>query len=198
MKKLLNGVTLVALALVSASPALAQRPEKPFQVEARAGYNLPTGNLADLVDGAFGFGAGIGYYFTPKLVIMGDFDFGSHSYKTDLVDPGFDVGSAKEEVMHFMGKIGYVLFQSADGKMKILVNAGAGGMNFKFKADDVESESTTKFAINAGAKLYYMFTPSVGIVVSPQGDIAFGFDKDVDGSSTKWVWPLSAGLAFNF
>ncbi len=198
MKKLLNVVTLVALALVLASPAMAQRPEKPFQVEARAGYNLPTGSLSDWVDGAFGFGAGIGYYFTPKFVIMGEFDFGSHSYKTDIVDPGFDVGSAKEEVMHFMGKIGYVLFQSADGKMKILVNAGAGGMNFKFKADDIDSESTTKFAINAGAKLYYMFTPSIGIVVSPQGDIAFGFDKDVDGSSTKWVWPLTAGFAFNF
>lgn len=198
MSKLLNVLTLVALALVFASPAMAQRPEKPFQVEARAGYSLPTGNLADYVDGAFGFGAGVGYYFTPKFVIMGEFDFGSHSYKEDIVDPGFDVGSAKEDVMHFMGKIGYVLFQSADGKMKILVNAGAGAMNFKFKADDVESESTTKFAINAGAKLYYMFTPSVGIVVSPQGDIAFGFDKDVDGSSTKWVWPLSAGLAFNF
>jgi hypothetical protein len=197
MKKLLNVVTLVALALVFASPALAQRPEKPFQVEARAGYNLPTGDIADFVDGAFGFGVGFGYYFTPKFVIMGDFDFGSHSYKEDLVDPGFDVGSAKEEVMHFMGKIGYVLFQSADGKMKILVNAGAGMMNFKFKADDLDSESTSKFAINAGAKLYYMFTPSIGLVVSPQGDIAF-LDEEEDGSSSAWVWPLTAGLAFNF
>jgi hypothetical protein len=197
MKKLLNVVTLVGLALVLASPALAQRPEKPFQAEARAGYMLPTGDIADFVDGTFGFGASFGYYFTPKFVIMAEFDYGSHSYKTDIVDPGFDLGSAKEDVMHLMGKIGYVLFQSADGKMKILVNAGAGAMNFKFKADGIESESTTKFAINAGAKFYYMFTPSIGIVISPQGDIAFT-NKDEDGSSSKWVWPLTAGFAFNF
>ena len=198
MRKLLNVVTLVALALVFASPALAQRPEKPFHIEARAGYHLPTGNLADWVDGAFGFGAGFGYYFTPKFIFMADFDYGSHSFKDDAADPGFEFGSGKEDIMHFMGKIGYVLFHSADGKMKILVNAGAGGMNFNWKPDEGDSESTTKFAINAGAKLYYMFTPSIGIVVSPQGDIAFGFDKDLEGSSTKWAWPLSGGLAFSF
>lgn len=196
MRKLLNVVTLVALALVLASPALAQRPEKPFQVQARAGYNLPTGDLADFVDGAFGFGASIGYYFTPKWVVMGEFDYGSHSYKDDL-DPEFALGDAKEDVMHFMGKIGYVLFQSADGKLKILVNAGAGGMNFNFKPDQGDSESTTKFAINAGAKLFYNFTPSIGLVVSPQGDIAFT-DEAEDGMSSKWVWPFTAGLAFNF
>jgi len=196
MKKLLNVVALVALALVFASPALAQRPEKPFQVEARVGYYLPTGDAADWFDGAVGFGAGIGYYFTPKFVIMGEFDYASHSGKEDAIDPEFEVGAWDEDVMHIMGKIGYVLFQSADGKMKILVNAGAGMMNFKEKYEG-ESVSNSKFAINAGAKLYYMFSPSIGIVVSPQGDIAFT-DKEEDGASSKWVWPLSAGLAFNF
>jgi len=197
MKKLLNVVTLVALALVFASPALAQRPEKPFSVEARAGYNLPTGDIADFVDGAFGFGAGFGFYLTPKFVLMGDFDFGSHSYKDDT-DPGFEVDDAKEEVMHFMGKIGYVVFQSADGKMKILVNAGAGAMNFNWKPDEGGSESTTKFAINAGAKLYYMFSDNIGLVISPQGDIAFTKKEDGFTGTTAWVWPFSAGLAFNF
>lgn len=190
MKKLLNVVTLVALTLLVASPALAQRPAKPFMVEAHAGYYLPTGDIADAVDGAFGFGGGFGYSFTDKIVVMGEVDFGSHSGAEFEGETGPDV-----DVLHFMGKVGYVVFTSADGKLKILVNAGAGALNFSPDAENADSK--TYFAINAGAKLYYMFTENVGIVVSPQGDIAFTKEEEI-GTSNAWVWPFSAGLAFNF
>ena len=98
-----------------------------------------------------------------------------------------------------MGKAAYSVFESVDGKMKILVNAGAGLMTFKADMDDAESDSY--FAINFGAKLYYMFNESVGFVASPQGDFAFvSADEDIEGDEdTKaWVWPFTAGLVFTF
>ena len=157
-------------------------------VEAHAGYYLPTGDIADAVDGAFGFGGGFGYSFTDKLVVMGEVDFGSHSGAEFEGETGPDV-----DVLHFMGKVGYVVFTSADGKLKILVNPPGPD----FSADVEGADSYTYFAINAGAKLYYMFTENVGLVVSPQGDIAFTKEEEI-GTSNAWVWPLSAGLAFNF
>jgi hypothetical protein len=59
------------------------------------------------------------------------------------------------------------------------------------------SRSLTYFAINAGAKLAYNFGPSLALVISPQGDIAFSDDAELT-TTNAWVWPVTAGLRVSF
>lgn len=191
MKSLGKLVVLTVLAVAFASPALAQQPEKPFMVEAHAGFHVPTFDISDLADPGFGFGGGFGYFVTPKIIVMGEADFGLHGGADIEGETGPDI-----DVLHIMGKVGYVVFESADSKLKILVNAGGGVLNFKPDAEG--AESNTNFAINAGAKLYYMFADNAGLVISPQGDIAFTSEDDGFTGTTAWVWPFSAGVVFNF
>ncbi len=193
MKSLHAVAVLVALGFGLSSPAMAQRPEQPWMIEAHAGYYVPTFDISDLVDASFGFGGGIGYFVTPKVIVMGEVDYSRHG---GAKIEGSEATGPDVDVLHFMGKLGYVVYGSPDGKLKILVNAGAGAMNFSPDVQDAESK--TYFAINAGAKLYYMFARNVGLVVSPQGDIAFTSKDDGFTGSTAWVWPFSAGLVLNF
>lgn len=196
--KLLKSVLALAAIIMLASPAAAQRPDQPWLIEGHAGYYVPTFDVADVVKSEFGFGGGVGYFVTDRILLFAEVDYSSHSGNRDEVANlpigGFEGADVK--VLHFMGKIGYNLYSSPDSKLKILVNAGAGAMNFD--VDLTGAESKTYFAINAGAKLYYMFHNNVGLVVSPQGDIAFTSKDDGFTGSTAWVWPFSAGLVLNF
>lgn len=167
--------------------AAAQAPEQPWIVEVHGGVSVPTFDITDLAKVGPSVGGGIGYFVTDRWYVAGEADFGFHKGAND----GPDVN-----VYHYMGKLGYVVYQSADSRLKILVNAGAGAMTFN---PDVEGADTnTYFAINAGAKLFYMFSDNVGLVVSPQGDIAFTKEDDGFTGSTAWVWPFSAGVVFSF
>lgn len=197
--KVLQSVLALAALMILASPAAAQRPAQPWMIEGHAGYYVPTFDVADLAKSEFGFGGGIGYFVTDRILLFGEVDYSAHSGNADEVanlpiGAGFEGADVK--VLHFMGKIGYTLYTSPDSKLKILVNAGAGALNFD--VDLPEAESKTYFAINAGAKLYYMFSNNVGLVVSPQGDIAFTSEDDGFTGSTAWVWPFSAGIVLNF
>lgn len=182
-----------ALLALSAGAAEAQRPERPVVLEARGGVAVPTFDISDLADIGPAFGATIGYFATDRVLVFGEGDFGFHS--------GADIDGTTESlsdvnVYHYMAKVGYVVYQSPDGKLRILVNAGAGAMTFD---PDVEGAgSNTYFAINAGGKLYYNFAEQVGFVFSPQGDIAFTSEDDGFTGSTGWVWPFSAGVFVNF
>lgn len=174
---------LAAAAILAATvPAEAQRQAS---LEARAGLAVPTFDIADVAEGGPAFGAGVRLPLTDRWSLLADVDFGTHEVKgaTDV-----DV-----KVNHFMAKLGYVLGRSADGKLEFLVNLGAGLMSFGVDGADWKRYA----AINAGAKLYYNFSHSIGLVVSPQGDIAFQDSEDF-GASTAWVWPISAGLRIRF
>ena len=196
MKRQKAMIWLVAAALVfavGATDAQAQRPEKPWQIEAHAGVAVPTFDISDLVKAGPVVGGGIGYFATDKLLVMAEADFGFHKGKEIS---GSEGSLPDVNVYHYMGKLGYLVYRSSDARLKILVNAGAGAMTFD---PDVEGASAnTYFAINAGAKLYYLFAKSVGLVVSPQGDIAFVSKDDGFTGSTAWVWPFTAGLYVNF
>jgi hypothetical protein len=183
MKKVL---AMAAVALLAGAPSLpAQDVPRKLFVEALAGAAVPTFDIADVATTGAAFGAAIGYRLTPRWVLMGEFDYGMHKDKpTENVDIN---------TTHLIGKLGYALTAPSTKGWDVIINLGAGVVNF-----DVDgAEGNSYFAINAGAKLAYSFSPSLDLVLSPQGDIAFTKENEL-GSSTAWVWPITAGLRISF
>ena len=189
-------IVLVAVfAAFAAGNASALGEPKQVLIEAHVGIGLPTFDIADAAKvGPLG---GVGFWYTPvdqKWALGAEADFGMH--------PGADIevlGETTEgpdvNVYHFMGKAGYFVYNSPDGKARILLNAGAGAV--MFDVDVAGADMETYLAINAGGKLYYAVSPAVDFVVSLQGDIAFS-DKAALGTDNSWVWPLGVGIAVKF
>lgn len=184
MKPLLTLAALAALSLVR--PLSAQQPLPQLFVEGRGGAVVPTFDIADVAKTGGAFGASVGYRLTPSWVLMGEFDYGMHK---DKPTGSFDINT-----LHYMGKIGYSLTGPRERGWEALVNLGAGVVGF-----DVQRAGKTSnyFAINAGAKLTYNFNRSFGVVLSPQGDIAFSKKAELT-TNNAWVWPVTAGLRVSF
>ena len=183
MKQALMGVAAVLVA--STSPLAAQDVTPKFFVEGLAGVAVPTFDIADVATTGGAVGATVGYRLSPRWTLMGEFDYGMHKDKaTETVDI---------KTTHLIAKLGYVLSAPKTRGWDVTVNLGAGIVNF-----DVDgAEGNSYFAINAGAKLAYSLNPSLAIVLSPQGDIAFSKENEL-GSSTAWVWPVTAGIRLSF
>lgn len=178
-----TAVALGAAALL-AGPVQAQRKTS---LDLRAGLAVPTFDIADVAKAGPVFGAGLTLPLNDDWRLMADVDLGRHDVKgtTDV----------QVKVNHYMAKLGYVVGRSADGKFEAVVNLGAGLMTFQLDVAGAETKSYA--AINAGARLAYHVSPNVGLVLSPQGDIAFQKEEDF-GASTAWVWPVTAGLRISF
>lgn len=88
---------------------------------------------------------------------------------------------------HYMAKAGFDVYET--DSVILTLNLGAGAVTF---GGDLPS-SETYFAINAGAKLGIKLSPTIQLLVSPQGDIAFS-DADFVGTDNSWVWPLGIGF----
>lgn len=173
--------------LLAASPVRAQQG---VAVELHGGINVPTFDITDAAKAGPSVGGSIGVQVAPRVWLFGEADFGFHG-GADL--PGGGTGP-DVDVQHFMGKVGYTVYQSGDGRLAFLVNLGAGALRFK---PEGASSGNTYLAINAGGKLTYAVAPRVDLVLSPQGDIAFT-DEDVLGTSNAWIWPVSAGVRVRF
>jgi Outer membrane protein beta-barrel domain len=174
-----------ALAVLSAAPALqAQQAGSRVTLEARGGFNVPTFEVSDAVDGGPSVGVGIGVQLSPRVWLLGDADLGFH--------PGQELGGVEGpdvEVYHYIAKLGYAVVPEGQSPWSVILNAGAGAMTF-----DVEGGASSTYpAINVGAKIAYRLTPAVSLLLSPQGDIAFT-DEDEVGTSNSWVWPFTAGF----
>ena len=180
-----TAAALLTLATAAATPVAGQVTDTRTFVEARVGGAVPTFDIADVITPGLVFGATVGYHVSPRIVVMGAFDYGMHE---DDATESFDITT-----MHYMGKVGYSFTGPRERGWDALVNLGAGAVTF----DADGGESNTYFAINAGAKIAYNFGPRLAAVISPQGDIAFT-DEDETGSSSAWVWPLTAGLRLKF
>ena len=182
-----SGLAATALVMLAvARPAAAQElGAGNLFVEGRVGAVVPTFDISDVATVGTAFGATVGYYVSPRIVVMGAFDYGMHQDEpTESVDI---------TTMHYMGKVGYSFTGPRDRGWDALVNLGAGAVTF-----DVDGgPSNTYFAINAGAKLAYNFSPTLAAVISPQGDIAFTDEAEL-GTSNAWAWPFTAGLRVNF
>jgi hypothetical protein len=171
--------------LAAVSPAMSQDAPRKVFVEALAGVAVPTFDIADVATTGGAFGATIGLRLSPRWVLMGEFDYGMHQDKpTETVDIN---------TTHLIAKLGYALTPPRSRGWDVMLNLGAGVVNF-----DVDgAEGNSYFAINAGAKLAYSFSPSLALVLSPQGDIAFTKESEVSTTSA-WVWPITAGLRISF
>ena len=62
------------LLLVAATAAQAQEAPQRFTLEGRGGFNVPTFDISDAVDGGPSVGVGLGYQLSPRLWLMGDLD----------------------------------------------------------------------------------------------------------------------------
>jgi len=175
---------LVAMTLAAAPPAEAQ-----VALELRGGLNVPTFKIADAAKAGPSFGAGLNFKLADRVWLIGDADFGFHS-GADLPAGG---SGPSVDVYHYMGKLGYQVYGSSNGKVSLILNAGAGAMTFKVDG----GSSFTYPAINVGAKLIFGLGGKVSFVVSPQGDISFSKKAEL-GTSNSWVWPFAAGLRINF
>jgi Outer membrane protein beta-barrel domain len=192
-------ISLAALALVTvvaAQPAAAQTAMGGMRsgqaasamprlfVEGLGGAVVPTFDIANTAKAGAMFGATVGYVLNPRWVLMGEFDYGHHKDKA--------TGTVTINTLHYMAKLGYSLTGPRERGWEALVNLGAGAVGF-----DVAGTTKTYLAINAGAKITYNFSRSLGFVISPQGDIAFSKKADLN-TTNAWVWPVSAGLRIRF
>lgn len=182
VKQLLN----ILGALVIVSPLAAQYPTRTFFIEGRGGAAVPTFDIADVAKTGADLGGTIGYQLGQRLVLMGEFDYGKHQGKA--------TGTTDINTLHYMGKVGYLVTRPRAKGWDFLVNLGAGAVTFDV---DGAPKKFTYFAINAGAKLAYNFSPSFALVLSPQGDIAFS-KKSTLTTTNAWVWPFTAGLRVRF
>jgi len=187
MKRTITRVGVAGLALVLLhAPLAAQQPTPRLFVEGLAGAVVPTFDIADVAKTGGGFGTALGYRLNPRWVVMGEFDYGSHKDKP--------TGSADINTLHYMAKVGYSLTGPRDRGWEAIVNLGVGAVSF-----DVGglTGTLTYPAINAGAKIAYNFNRSFALVLSPQGDIAFGKESELT-TTNAWVWPFTAGLRVGF
>lgn len=172
------------LMLVGATAAEAQEAPRRFTLEGRGGFNVPTFDISDAVDGGPSVGVGLGYQVSPSLWVLGDLDLGFHS--------GADIGGVEGpdvKVYHYIAKLGYAVVPEGASDWSVILNAGAGAMTF-----DVDGGTSNTYpAINVGAKIGYRLSPRVSLLLSPQGDIAFS-DEDEVGTTNSWVWPFTAGF----
>ena len=187
MRRIRSGTALVfgLMLLGIASTAQAQWTERRVTIEGRGGFNVPTFDISDAVDGGPSVGAGAAVQFAPRLWLMGDVDLGFHS--------GADLAGGGEgpdvNVYHYVAKLGYELLSPGQSPWSVIVNAGAGALTF-----DVDGAGSNTYpAINVGAKIGYRLSPRVTLLLSPQGDIAFGDEEEL-GTSNAWVWPFTAGV----
>lgn len=188
-KMSLVGAAAIVVTLGLSQPAAAQDGSSGVSFNARGGMNVPTFDIADIVDPGPSFGVGVAIQVSETLDLRGSADFGFH--------PGAETEEGTEladvNVYHYMAGLGFPLTGRDGGPWRVSVNAGAGAMTF-----DVDGgESNTYFAINVGGEVGYMASEQVELFLSPQGDIAFT-DEDVLGTDNAWVWPFTAGVKINF
>ncbi len=172
----------IVVALAAGDAAGQMAGSKRVSFELRSASVVPTFDIADAANTGFGGGFGVGVRAGERFRLMADFDFGLH---------GTDIADQDIHTYHFMGKLGYDVFRT--DRIVLAVNLGAGAVAF---GGDLP-ETKTYPAINAGAKLGIRVSPTLELLISPQGDIAFTDEAEL-GTSNAWVWPLGVGFRLGF
>jgi hypothetical protein len=176
--------------MVIAVTAFAVAPvHGQVSLEVRGGLNVPTFSITDAAKAGPSFGVGLSFGLGERVSIMGDADFGYHN-GADLSTGG---SGPDVDVSHFIAKVGYKAATGSNGRLSLVLNAGVGAMRFAVAGGG----SFTYPAINVGAKIAYQMAKGVSLVLSPQGDIAFGKRAEI-GTTNAWVWPFAVGLRFGF
>jgi len=203
--RVLRPVLALGIFALTAGPVLAQNSGKFATVEVRAGYTKTSkGDASDLaagqsLKGQSSFGAGafiaLGSRLHPGLTA----DWAHHSvYQVagDTVIGG--AGDEQWNILHTFVKLRYDLV--AMPKWTVAVNGGGGLM--VFSPDSVLRAKTgtrtdAHFAVNGGATITWWFSDRIGIMASPQADIAF---KKTAGriftNKSATTFPITGGFQF--
>ena len=192
MRKAKFFIALGVLLVMGATTAQAQA-EKKVQFDAYGAYVIPTGDFADETMGfkaGFGFGAALGYYVTPAVVIAANFNMGMLTGRIQLGDETNDVN-----LMNYFATIGYD-FMAMSPNMSFAAYVG-GGLQVFSPSGASTGDSQSNFAANGGLKYNYWFSPSVGLLLQPAITWAFVSEEDF-GYSSVITFPLAAGLSFKF
>lgn len=176
---------LATAAVLLAAPLAAQDAPR-FFLEGRGGAVVPTFDIADVATSGTAFGGTIGYYLSPRWLLLGEVDIGSHEDKA--------TSSVDITTRHYLAKVGYSLTGARTRGFEASVNLGAGAVQFEVAG---APDAFTYFAINAGAKIAWHVSRSLALVLSPQGDIAFSDEAEL-ATTNAWVWPVTVGLRVTF
>ncbi|MDP2497453.1 MAG: hypothetical protein Q8W44_05595 [Candidatus Palauibacterales bacterium] len=204
----------------SVSPAAAQ--QKPIVFDARGGWTVPAGDLADVAEAGPSYNVGINFGLTDRFMLR--LDGGA-----DLYD-GFDIGAPlgnegvnELEVQHFRLHAGalYYLTRRQPGGFFASVNGTAGFTNLSVPrtqtsvgTDAVEIDISELYpSANVGATAGYSVHEQVDVYLDAQAYGVFGDeadtgdltqvyndrnDPDLDGLSTTYSFPVSVGLRLHF
>ena len=178
MRKALSLLSLVAL--LGTAPLGAQGRAKSYFIDIRGGFAVPTFGIADIIKPGGAFGVGFGYQVDSGVALLADLDMGYHKQKNADID---------SRTMHAIAKMVWPLLSPSDQGFEIGVNVGAGIVRFRWS----ENDATTHFAVNVGAKIVYHINGMFALLISPQGDVAFGKELDPE-SSSAFVWPFTMGI----
>lgn len=200
--KVLRPVLAVGALVLLAGPAAAQDRYALFDV--RAGYtSAPSGNDADLTAGQSlrsqsSFGAGAAIALSNRVRLGVSFDFAHHSVKQP--PDGEVIGGPNDEqykLFHTFLKVSFDLVNSS--KVTVALNAGP-GLIF-FSPNDVlktqGTQSDRHFAVNGGATLTWWFSDRIGILLSPQANVALSRSSGHIFTDKSAVFlPLTGGFRF--
>ena len=194
--RVLRPVLALGIFALTAGPVLAQNSGKFATVEVRAGYTKTSkGDASDLaagqsLKGQSSFGAGAFIALGSRLHAGLTADWANHSVYQVAGDTVIR-GAGDEQLRYDL---------VAMPKWTVAVNGGGGLM--VFSPDSVLRAKTgtrtdAHFAVNGGATITWWFSDRIGIMASPQADIAF---KKTAGriftNKSATTFPITGGFQF--
>ena len=120
------------LVVLAATAADAQEAPRRFTLEGRGGFNVPTFDISDAVDG----GPSVGVGLVPALAQA----VGAGRRGSGLPLRRGRRGRAWPDVKvyHYIAKLGYAVVPEGASKWSVIVNAGAGAMTFDVDGGTLE------------------------------------------------------------
>jgi hypothetical protein len=184
-------VSLGLLLAVGAATARAQA-QKPFIIEGFGAYTVPTGDFSVAVKASPGFGVGLGYYVSPALLVMGNFNWAMMKAKNDAID-GLD-----EDILTFQAGLGYDV-TAAQPSVSVIPYLAAGMTMFRYEILDA-TESENKFSASAGLRLYYWFSPTIGLIAGAAANLILVGSNELEpeASNSKLIIPTQLGVVLAF
>ncbi len=190
--RVLRPVLAVGFLALTAGPVFAQA--RYATVEIRAGYTEPLGTAKDSLKGQSSFGAGAAIALADRLHLALSVDWAHHSQKPVIGG----INDKQWNVVHTFLKASYSVVQ--EGRWTVGLNAGPGIMVFspnQVLRDALGVRTDVHFAVNAGATITWWFVDRIGIMASPQMDMAF---KKTSGqyfkTNSATMFPITGGFQF--
>ena len=193
--RVLRPVLAVGGLVLLAGPALAQG--RYAMVDVRAGYTVPLSDAKDTFKGQSSFGMGAHIALADRVHLGATFDWAHHSLKQA---DGSVIGGPNDPQYNVFHTFLKVSFEAVNqDKFSVGINAGPGMIFFSpndiLKAQAVESDR--HFAVNAGLTITWWFADRIGLLASPQADIAFSRSSGhIFTESKALLFPITGGFRF--